>query len=176
MKKYRTTLYHSLLVGFIAALFFVISGWLSVVTWVVFFAWANYFLHESSMRKSLKLILALFIGIVIAFLASHLMNYINNSVLALAENENTRLYINGGVIFIVATFLIFLECMEGWGQFVPATFLGTVLFFALGLKVPGTSLNIIVFKLIVPLSLGIIAGYLTIVSREKLNNYLNKNH
>lgn len=174
MKKNTTILYHALLVGLIAALFFIISGWLSVATWVVFFAWANYFLHESNIKKSLKLMLALFIGIVIAFSASHIMDFINNSVLIFAENKNTSLYINGGVIFIVATFLVFLECMEGWGQFVPATFLGTVLFYALGLKVPGTSLDVILLNLIVPLMLGIIAGYLTIKSREKLTNYLNK--
>ncbi|MGY0407088.1 MAG: DUF1097 family protein, partial [Polaribacter sp.] len=114
------------------------------------------------------------IGIVIAFLASHLMYYMNNSIEILSENKNVSLYINGGIIFLVATFLVFLECMEDWGQFVPATFLGTVLFYAIGLKVPGTSLEIVLLKLIIPLALGIIAGYLTIISREKLNDYLNK--
>lgn len=175
MKKYTTTLYHSILVGFIAAVFFIISGWLSAATWVLFFAWANYFLHECSIKKSLKLMLALFIGIVISFLASHMIAFLKDNMPLSPENESLRLYINGAVIFVVATFLIFLECIKGWGQFVPATFLGTVLFFALGLKVPGTSLHIILIKLIIPLVLGIVAGYLTIYSREKLDKCLNKN-
>ena len=162
--KYKNALLHALLVGFIAAIVILVSGWLAIKAWVVFFGWANYFLHTCTMKKSFKMLLAFFVGIFIALIGSYAIAYLNT----LAPG-NSELYITAFVVFWIATLLIFLEIIENWGEFVPATFLGTVLFFA-----SGVTFTSILPELLVPLLIGIFAGYSTIFSREKLALILNK--
>jgi len=164
--KYRNALIHSLLVGLIAAFVILVSGWLAVKAWVVFFGWANYFLHACNMKKSFKMLLAFFVGIFLALIGTYAIGYLN----AIAP-ANSELYVTAFIVFWIATILIFLEIIEDWGEFVPATFLGTVLFFA-----SGVTFTTILPELLIPLLIGIFAGYITIFSREKLTNYLNKKH
>jgi len=161
--KYKNTLIHSLLVGLIAALVIFVSGCLAIKTWVVFFGWANYFLHSCNMKKSFKMLLAFFVGISIALIGTYAIEYLN----AIAP-ANSELYITAFIVFWIATILIFLEIIEDWNEFVPATFLGTVLFFA-----SGVTFTSILPELLVPLLIGIFSGFITIFSREKLTIYLN---
>ena len=163
MEKYSNLILHSLLVGLIAAMVIIICGWLSVEAWLAFFAWANYFLHGCEFKKSLKMLLAFCVGIVVAFTAVQVIQHLNNHI-----DPKLQLYLTAAVIFVVATGLIFLECIQNWDEVVPATFLGTVLFFA-----SGVTLETIVPKLLLPLCVGIIAGLITILSREQLNKWLN---
>ena len=162
--KYKNALVHALLVGFIAALVILVSDWLVVKAWIVFFAWANYFLHDCNMKKSLKMLLAFFVGIFIALVGTYAIEYINT-----IAPINSELYVSVFIVFWIASILIFLEIIEGWGEFVPATFLGTVLFYASGI-----TFTSILPELLVPLLLGIFAGFITILSRKKLTLYLNK--
>ncbi|CAL2086699.1 membrane hypothetical protein [Tenacibaculum dicentrarchi] len=162
--KYKNALIHSLLVGLIAAFVILVSGWLAVKAWVVFFGWANYFLHACNMKKSFKMLLAFFIGIFIALIGTYAITHLNT-----IAPENSELYVTAFIVFWIATILIFLEIIEDWGEFVPATFLGTVLFFA-----SGVSLKSIIPELFIPLLIGIFAGFTTLFSREKLTIYLNK--
>lgn len=161
--KYKNALIHSLLVGLIAAFVILVSGWFAVKAWVVFFGWANYFLHACNMKKSFKMLFAFFIGIFIALIGTYAIAYLNT-----ISPTNSELYVTAFVVFWIATILIFLEIIEDWGEFVPATFLGTVLFFA-----SGVSFTTIIPELLVPLLIGIFAGFSTIFSREKLALYLN---
>ncbi|QTD38901.1 DUF1097 domain-containing protein [Polaribacter batillariae] len=163
-KKYKNTILHSLLVGLIAAIVIVISGWLSIKAWVVFFAWANYFLHNCNMKKSFKMLIAFFIGIFIALLGNYLIVYLKT----LIAQPSFDLYVTAFVVFWIATLLIFLEIIEGWEEFIAATFLGTVLYFA-----SEATITTIFSKLFIPLLIGIFAGYITIISREKLTKILN---
>ena len=163
MNKYVNLIWHSLLVGLIAASVIVICGWFSFEAWLAFFAWANYFLHGCEFKKSMKMFLAFCIGIFVAFIAVQVIQHLNNHV-----DPELHLYLTAAVIFVVATGLIFLECIKDWGEVVPATFLGTVLFFA-----SGVTLDTIVPELILPLCVGIIAGLITIVSREQLSKWLS---
>lgn len=162
--RYKNALIHALLVGLIAAFVILVSGWLAVKAWVVFFGWANYFLHACNMKKSFKMLLAFFVGIFIALIGTYAITYLNT-----IAPTNYELYVTAFIVFWIATILIFLEIIEDWGEFVPATFLGTVLFFA-----SGVSLKSIVPELLVPLLIGIFAGFTTLFSREKLTIYLNK--
>lgn len=162
--KYKTAILHAFLVGLISAFVILVSGLLAVKAWVVFFGWANYFLHACNMKKSFKMLLAFFVGIFIALIGTYAIAYLNTMAPA-----QTELYVTAFVVFWVATILIFLEIIEDWGEFVPATFLGTVLFFA-----SGVTFTTIVPELLVPLLIGIFAGFTTIFSREKLNLLLNK--
>lgn len=123
--KYKTAILHAFLVGLISAFVILVSGLLAVKAWVVFFGWANYFLHACNMKKSFKMLLAFFVGIFIALIGTYAIAYLNTMAPA-----QTELYVTAFVVFWVATILIFLEIIEDWGEFVPATFLGTVLFFA----------------------------------------------
>ena len=162
--KYKNALVHALLVGFIAALVILVSDWLVVKAWIVFFAWANYFLHDCNIKKSLKMLLAFFVGIFIALVGTYAIEYINT-----IAPLNSELYVSVFIVFWIASILIFLEVIEGWGEFVPATFLGTVLFYASGI-----TFTSILPELLIPLLLGIFAGFITILSRKKLTLYLNK--
>lgn len=162
--KYKTAILHAFLVGLISAFVILVSGLLAVKAWVVFFGWANYFLHACNMKKSFKMLLAFFVGIFIALIGTYAIAYLNTMAPA-----QTELYVTAFVVFWVATILIFLEIIEDWGEFVPATFLGTVLFFA-----SGVTFTTIIPELLVPLLIGIFAGFTTIFSREKLNLLLNK--
>lgn len=162
--KYKTAILHAFLVGLISAFVILVSGLLAVKAWVVFFGWANYFLHACNMKKSFKMLLAFFVGIFIALIGTYAIAYLNTMAPA-----QTELYVTAFVVFWVATILIFLEIIEDWGEFVPATFLGTVLFFA-----SGVTFTTIIPELLVPLLVGIFAGFTTIFSREKLNLLLNK--
>ncbi|WP_452598831.1 DUF1097 domain-containing protein [Pontimicrobium sp. MEBiC01747] len=162
--KYKNAILHALLVGLISAFAILVSGVLAVKAWVVFFGWANYFLHACNMKKSFKMLLAFFVGIFIALIGTYAIAYLNTMAPA-----QTELYVTAFVVFWVATILIFLEIIEDWGEFVPATFLGTVLFFA-----SGVTFTTIIPELLVPLLIGIFAGFTTIFSREKLNLLLNK--
>ena len=162
--KIRNALIHALLVGIIAAFVILVSGWLAVKAWVVFFGWANYFLHACNIKKSFKMLLAFFVGIFIALVGTYAIAYLNT-----IAPDNSELYITAFIVFWIATILIFLEIIEDWGEFVPATFLGTVLFFA-----SGVTFTTILPELLVPLLIGIFAGFSTIFSREKLTLYLNK--
>ncbi len=162
--KYIHALYHSLLVGLIAAFVIFVSGWLAVKAWVVFFGWANYFLHACNLKKSFKMLFAFFIGIFIALIGTYTIEYLNA-----ITPDYMEVFINAFVVFWIATLLIFLEIIENWGEFVPATFLGTVLFFA-----SGVTFTTITPELLIPLLIGIFAGFTTIFSREKLTLLLNK--
>ncbi len=162
-KKYSHALYHSMLVGLIAAIVMLISGWLSLKAWVIFFGWANYFLHVCNFKKSFKMLFAFSIGIIIAMLGSYLINYLN-----IVAPSHTEIYISAFVVFWIATILIFLEIIEDWGEFVPATFLGTVLFFA-----SNVTFTTIVPQLLIPLLIGTFAGFTTLFCREKLTQLLN---
>ncbi|QTE21691.1 DUF1097 domain-containing protein [Polaribacter cellanae] len=162
--KYINTIYHSILVGLIAAIVILISGWLSIKAWVVFFAWANYFLHNCNMKKSFKMLVAFFVGIFIALIGNYVITYVNT----LTTQPSLELYITAFVVFWIATILIFLEIIESWKEFIAATFLGTVLYFA-----SEATITTIFPKLFIPLLIGIFAGYITIISREKLNKILN---
>lgn len=162
--KYVNTFLHAALVGLIASLVSLTSGWLEIKTWVIFFGWANYFLHACDIKKSLKMLLAFFIGIFVAGFGSHTISYLNTVV-----SSGSELTITACVVFCIATVLIFLEIIEGWEAFIPATFLGTVLFFASGISLSNT-----LSELLPPLLIGIAAGYITIVSRNKLDQLLTK--
>lgn len=164
MKKYLHTLYHSLAVGIIAGGVAVVCELLSIRAWVVFFAWANYFLHGSSFKKSLKMMLALVVGVTLAFLASILIPYWSTDL----EGFQKTL-ISGLVIFFVATILVYLECIEGWEEMIPATFLGTVLFFASGVQIKE-----VLHDLFLPLFFGVVAGLFTILARKRIDVWLNK--
>ncbi|RXM41431.1 hypothetical protein BOQ62_00310 [Chryseobacterium sp. CH21] len=155
MKK---TMAHSLLVGLISGLVFVFCGILGITTWIVFFSWANYFLHQSNLKKAMKMFLAFSIGIVLALLSTIIM-----------KNTGNDLYMNGLIIFVVGTLLVFLECFENWSEMVPATFLGTVVFFA-----SGVSHKTIISELLFPLFIGVIVGFITIVTRNNLAKILDK--
>jgi len=160
--KYKNAFLHALLVGLIAAFVILISGWLAIKAWVVFFGWANYFLHACNLKKSFKMLSAFFVGIFIALIGTYVIGYLNTIM-----PDNTELYVSAFVVFWIATILIFLEIIENWQEFVPATFLGTVLFFA-----SGVTFTSIFSELLIPLLIGIFAGYITIFSREKLTIYL----
>jgi len=162
--KYKNALIHVLLVGFIAAFVILVSGWLAVKAWVVFFGWANYFLHACNIKKSFKMLLAFFVGIFIALIGTYAIDYLNTTA-----PVNSELYVTAFIAFWIATILIFLEIIEDWGEFVPATFLGTVLFFA-----SGVTFTSILPELLAPLLVGIFTGFITIFSREKLTIYLKK--
>ena len=162
MNRYGNLIWHSLFVGLIAATVIVICGWFSFEAWLAFFAWANYFLHGCEFKKSMKMFLAFCVGIVVAFTAVQVIQYLNEFV-----DQNLRLYLTAAVIFVVATGLIFLECIKNWDEVVPATFLGTVLFFA-----SGVTLETIIPELILPLCVGIVAGLLTILGRQWLGRVL----
>jgi uncharacterized membrane protein (DUF441 family) len=162
--KYIHALYHSLLVGLIAAFVILVSGWLAVKAWVVFFGWANYFLHACNFKKSFKMLLAFFVGIFIALIGTYTIEYLNT-----ITPNHTEVFVSAFVVFWIATVLVFLEIIENWGEFVPATFLGTVLFFA-----SGVTFTTITPELLIPLLIGIFAGFTTIFSREKLTLLLDK--
>lgn len=170
MKKYIHTLYHSVLVGVIAAGVIVVSGWLQVLSWVAFFAWANYFLHAGAVhksevfRKSYKMLVAFFIGIFLALLGIYAIGYLKTIVPNIAE-----LYVVAFVVFFIATILIFLEIIQNWGDFIPATFLGTVLVFS-----TGVTFITIWHQLLVPILVGMFAGYTTIATRRSLEKILNR--
>lgn len=162
MKKHIDLLWHSLFVGAISAIVVVLCGVFNLKTWIVFFAWANYFLHGCDFKKSLKMFLAFVVGVLFAFFASMLINHLNNTM----AQEHT-LYISAGVTFIVGTCLIFLEFVDNWGEMVPATFLGTVLYYSSGVDEKN-----FITQLIIPIVIGILAGLATILGREKINVFL----
>ena len=161
--KYIETLFNSLLVGLLAALVILVSGWFTIKAWVIFFGWANYFLHNCDIKKSFKMLFAFFVGIFIALIGTYAIEYLNTVTPA-----NSELYVSAFTVFWIASILIFLEIIEGWGEFVPATFLGTVLYFA-----SGVTFSTILPELFVPLSIGIFTGFITLFSREKLTLLLN---
>lgn len=152
MKTTVDLFWHSIFIGIVSAIVVIICGLLGLKTWIAFFAWANYFLHGCQFKKSLKMLMAFIIGVLFAFVASQLINYYSHSIA-----DEYILYISSGVTFIVGTCLIHLERFKNWGEMVPATFLGTVLYYSSGV----TGKNIIP-ELLFPILIGILAGIVSI--------------
>lgn len=164
MKKYKNNFLHAILVGIISALVFIVCGLLYIKAWIVFFAWANYFLHGNGFKKAMKLFLALVLGIFIAFWISQGIIYINKLI-----DTKIQLYVDAVLLFVMATIIIFLECIKNWQEMIAATFLGTIVYFA-----SEVTTDNIFHQLVFPLFIGVIVGILTTVSREVLSRILNE--
>lgn len=160
----KNTLIHSFLVGLIAACVVLISEWLGIKAWIIFFGWANYFLYTCNIIKSFKMLFAFLVGILFALLGAHAIEHLNYILSPDCKFCSTVL-----IIFGIASILTFFEIIESWKEFVPATFLGTVLFFA-----SEVTFRTILPDLLLPLCIGIFTGFVTLSSREKLTIYLNQ--
>ncbi len=112
----------------------------------------------------MKLFLALALGIFIAFSISQGIVYINQLI-----DAKIQLYVDSVLLFVMATIIIFLECIKNWQEMIAATFLGTIVHFA-----SGATTNNIFHQLVFPLFIGVIVGILTTVSRELLSRILHE--
>ncbi|MDE5423314.1 DUF1097 domain-containing protein [Ancylomarina sp. DW003] len=154
---------HALSVGLIAAMVIYVCSLFSWQAWVVFFAWANFFLHGSNLKKSFKLLIALITGIFLALAATYCINYLSNHVIV----NSPKVYPVMMVVFVLASLIIFLEYFRSWKELIPAIFLGTVLYFA-----TDTNNSDLAYQLVLPLLFGLISGLLTIFVRTKLDAVL----
>jgi len=164
MKQYLQIVLHALLVGLISAGLVVLCELLAIKAWIAFFAWASFYLYGHSFFSGVKALIALSLGVFLGFAASQLLPLLEHQFRSMTE-----LFIHAAVTLMLAASLVFMEYIEHWRGMLPASFLGIVVFFA-----SGTSFSMILPGLLLPLLIGIVAGFVTILCRRGLRRLFTR--
>lgn len=169
MKELRTCSYHGVLVGVIAALVVLLSAKVSLMSSLLFFMWALYFMYIVTVKQAVGALLAMLVGATISYAATQY------KLRMLAEPESIKVllpYIDMILVFFIAGSIIFLEWVQQWKPLVPIAFIGTVLHHFFKADLHNGDFRYLFFQIVIHAVVGFTIGWLTVRSRNLLNTWL----
>ena len=149
----------AIVVGTIAAFAVLMSSKFGLHAWALFLAWVGYFVLGPSARQACLSWIQILIGMTIG---AGLI--ITNSVLEPQFGSWALV----GLVFILASGLTFMEQVKPFDN-IPAYYIGMIMLFASGMS-PSFSA---ILDLMIPITLGLFLGWLTVTAREKLNTRIS---